>query len=351
MRKGILVLKSFVFVMLFVMAFIVTSVGVIAEYEGEFGTIVGDVIATFHDIVTISIYPSQMPSGNFHWNDNFGFDTPLGGGLFLATPFEQGSVNGIVNPFESVPIFNLNTTNPSAIGFMQLDDNGEIIHLEGNVDWMGMAIYSVISTADNHRFTSTPDMPQVPELVVLQPSGGSVLSEGSPSLIFGSSSLLGLDLLLVIYSEYGGTGTAIALLRFDENYAPALDSQHAPTEEQLYDLVSDEVESELEEQTTDPVALPEPDLIPETTPDPPLVVEVAEAVETPVSTPTIQPTNTATVYHAHFLNLRRGAGVSYQAFAVLARGETVTILGHRGGWVNVETASGTGWVFSRYLDI
>ena len=89
------------------------------------------------------------------------------------------------------------------------------------------------------------------------------------------------------------------------------------------------------------VAIPEPEST--------LTIEVVETPE-PV-TSTIHSANTATVTNAHFLNLRRGAGVSYNAFAVLSRGDEVTVLGRRGGWVNVETSRGTGWVFGRYLDI
>ena len=110
-------------------------------------------------------------------------------------------------------------------------------------------------------------------------------------------------------------------------------------------------------ETPEPIPVAEVVDAPEPTPivevvetlEPIPVVEVVEA-PTPVA-PVIQPANTATVANAHFLNLRRGAGVSYHAFAVLARGDQVTVLGHRGGWVNVETARGTGWVFGRYLDI
>jgi len=99
------------------------------------------------------------------------------------------------------------------------------------------------------------------------------------------------------------------------------------------------VETIEEEPVIEPVTLPEP-------------LPVTELIDTPATiAPIIQTANTARVTNAHFLNLHRGAGVNYQAFAVLARGDEVTILGQRGGWVNVETARGTGWVFGRYLDI
>ena len=58
--------------------------------------------------------------------------------------------------------------------------------------------------------------------------------------------------------------------------------------------------------------------------------------------------NTATVIRD--LNLRRGPGVSYEAFNHVLAGDTVVVLEIRGGWVKVETDRGTGWVFGRYLD-
>jgi len=49
------------------------------------------------------------------------------------------------------------------------------------------------------------------------------------------------------------------------------------------------------------------------------------------------------------LNLRRGPGVSYEAFNHVLAGDTVVVLETRGTWVKVETDKGTGWVFGRYL--
>jgi len=143
-------------------------------------------------------------------------------------------------------------------------------------------------------------------------------------------------------------GASIGTITITEEIAELTETPAAPTaESEEVELDTEEVENDVEEPAIEPVAVPEPIVTyePESLP----VVEVIEA-PAPVA-PVIQPANTATVTNAHFLNLRRGAGVSYHAFAVLARGDTVTILGHRGGWVNVETARGTGWVFGRYLDI
>jgi len=116
------------------------------------------------------------------------------------------------------------------------------------------------------------------------------------------------------------------------------------------EAVEDEIEAEKETESEEPDPVPEPTPVVEVV-EAPEPLPTVEVIEAPAPAPVIQAANTAIVTNAHFLNLRRGAGVSYNAFAVLARGDKVTILSQRGGWVNVETARGTGWVFGRYLDI
>ena len=56
-----------------------------------------------------------------------------------------------------------------------------------------------------------------------------------------------------------------------------------------------------------------------------------------------------TVDYAHFLNVRRGPGVNHAAFNHLARGDVITVLEYRGGWVRVDTNRGQGWIFAGYL--
>ncbi|MCL2420838.1 MAG: copper amine oxidase N-terminal domain-containing protein [Defluviitaleaceae bacterium] len=225
MKNIFYILKSFVYAMLLVGVFAFTMVEAHATIndEGAYGTIVGDVLATFADTITISIYPPQTPSGNFEWNDNFGIDSTIGG-LPIATPFEEGSGNGIINQFESVPSFNLNISNPSSIGFMQQNEAGELISLEGKYDWIGLAFYTLISTSDTHRFTSTPAMPQPPNLILLQASGGSILTEGNPFGVMGSRSFIGLEILVVIYPGRDSPGTVITHLIFDEDSPPTASS-------------------------------------------------------------------------------------------------------------------------------
>ena len=156
----------------------------------------------------------------------------------------------------------------------------------------------------------------------------------------GSTVVLGEGLFRV--SMDGSFGTPfLYIIVHSSNEAPV------PVEQVEEPEIIEELE---EEPAVEPVATPEPiepPYIPEPMPEPVIAPPVVEA---PI-TPTVQPANTATVTNAHFLNLRRGAGISYNAFAVLTRGDTVTVLGQRGGWVNVETDRGTGWVFGRYLDI
>lgn len=167
-------------------------------------------------------------------------------------------------------------------------------------------------------------------------------------IVDGGGYFYGSNIRSVNYSEESSSeGRLIVFYVFAEEVVVAT-PQPAPVVEATPEIV-EEIELEQEEPVIVSIAPPEPVVTPEPTPVPTPVVEVTE-VPTPVA-PIIQPTNTATVTNAHFLNLRRGAGVNYQAFAVLSRGDEVTILGQRGGWVNVETARGTGWVFGRYLDI
>lgn len=84
-------------------------------------------------------------------------------------------------------------------------------------------------------------------------------------------------------------------------------------------------------------------------------VGVVEIIETPAAIElevAIEPSaNTATVANCRYLHLRRGPGASYVAFNHLVVGDVVTVLEVRGGWVQVYTHRGTGWVFGRYLDI
>ena len=56
-----------------------------------------------------------------------------------------------------------------------------------------------------------------------------------------------------------------------------------------------------------------------------------------------------TVDYAHFLNVRRGPGVSHAAFNHLARGAVVTVLEFRHGWVRVNVGGTDGWIYAAYL--
>ena len=56
-----------------------------------------------------------------------------------------------------------------------------------------------------------------------------------------------------------------------------------------------------------------------------------------------------TVDYAHFLNVRRGPGVSHAAFTYLSRGTVVTVLEFRYGWVRVNTTRGEGWISASFL--
>jgi uncharacterized protein YgiM (DUF1202 family) len=64
---------------------------------------------------------------------------------------------------------------------------------------------------------------------------------------------------------------------------------------------------------------------------------------------------TATVVNCNALNIRRGPGVSHEAFNHLLRGDVIRILENKGNWYQIEAVKGDktviGWVYGAYLDI
>ena len=111
---------------------------------------------------------------------------------------------------------------------------------------------------------------------------------------------------------------------------------------------------EAQPQPTQPVAppviyTPAPPVTPPPVEAPPAqpVTPPPVAVYTPAPT---QPTPQATMYvTASFLNQRRAPGNEYAIVGVLSRGDAVTITGQHGGWRQVTSRHGEGWVFIRYL--
>ena len=92
----------------------------------------------------------------------------------------------------------------------------------------------------------------------------------------------------------------------------------------------------------------------------PPVVEVPASVEPSVEFVTPEPVvtsepgsgvRTATVTNATWLNVRRGAGINFTAFAAIPRGYTATIIGQRGSWLQLQTRYGIGWSYMGYLVI
>ncbi|MCL1998465.1 MAG: Ltp family lipoprotein [Turicibacter sp.] len=57
----------------------------------------------------------------------------------------------------------------------------------------------------------------------------------------------------------------------------------------------------------------------------------------------------ATVDFANSVNVRRGAGNNFAAFAFFRRGDVVTVLDYERGWVRVDTYRGEGWMFGGFL--
>jgi len=175
-------------------------------------------VAEFGDLSVIVWNREGDPivsAGYFYWDDNFGFDTPLVADMFLATPFEEGSINGLVEPFESVRSFNVNVAEWPSIGvFMQGDDGGWIGPDGNNIDFMGVAFYLLLPTSEVLRLTSTPFMPQPPELIVLNPSGGFIVTSDFFIGSLASVSWSGHQVLFVVYVD-DEPGIAVAHFIFD----------------------------------------------------------------------------------------------------------------------------------------
>lgn len=109
-------------------------------------------------------------------------------------------------------------------------------------------------------------------------------------------------------------------------------------------------------ETTPPSVVLPPPVTPPATLTPPAPPEVApappvqEAPPTPAAVETPSAPASATLrVNTHALTLRSGAGNGYNPIGWLRAGDTVTEISRQGGWVQVETARGTGWVFGRYL--
>lgn len=56
-----------------------------------------------------------------------------------------------------------------------------------------------------------------------------------------------------------------------------------------------------------------------------------------------------TVDFASHVNVRRGPGNHYTSFTHVTRGDIVTALEYRGGWVRLDTPQGMGWMFAGFL--
>ena len=73
---------------------------------------------------------------------------------------------------------------------------------------------------------------------------------------------------------------------------------------------------------------------------------------TPTETPTETPVETKTgKVTASSLNVRAGAGTSYDKVAKLTKGTAVTVLDEKDGWYKIESGSVTGWVSAEYISL
>ena len=59
--------------------------------------------------------------------------------------------------------------------------------------------------------------------------------------------------------------------------------------------------------------------------------------------------STQVVDYATALNVRRGIGTNHAAFTHLNRGDSITVLEFRSGWVRIDTTRGQGWIYAGYL--
>jgi len=225
------------------------------------------------------------------------------------------------------------------------------IHLPPNTSYQDYFNYIAVNST---RMSVETTMLQLTtgEMIPDPNSSDEFLSEYLYIVPAGSTVVLGEGLYRVSMDGSFGTPFLYIVVHGSIETPEPVEEVYEPAEEP--EVIEEPVTETEEEPATESVTLPElveqqpaPLILPEPVTEPLPVIEVVAAPVTPI----IQAANTATVTNAHFLNLRRGAGVNYQAFAVLARGDTVTVLDRSGGWVNVETTKGTGWVFGRYLDI
>ncbi len=80
----------------------------------------------------------------------------------------------------------------------------------------------------------------------------------------------------------------------------------------------------------------------------------ADGTVTPTETPTEKPTETPVETKtgkvtASSLNVRSGAGTTYDKVAKITKGTAVTVLDEKDGWYKIETGSVTGWVSGEYI--
>jgi len=94
--------------------------------------------------------------------------------------------------------------------------------------------------------------------------------------------------------------------------------------------IAEEVTEEVAEVTAEPV---------------PIVTLPATVPDTAVGT------NRAQVVNAWFLNVRAGAGIDHNAVGFLARGDVVSVLEERFGWLLIANDSLQGWSYSGYLEM
>ena len=76
----------------------------------------------------------------------------------------------------------------------------------------------------------------------------------------------------------------------------------------------------------------------------------ADGTVTPTETPTETPVETKTgKVTASSLNVRAGAGTTYDKVAKLTKGTAVKVLDEKDGWYKIESGSVTGWVSGEYI--
>lgn len=79
--------------------------------------------------------------------------------------------------------------------------------------------------------------------------------------------------------------------------------------------------------------------------------DTTDPVTSPTADPDVSPQNKAAIITADVLNVRAGAGGSFNKIGVVRYGDKLPILAHSNGWYKVSIGDLTGWISGDYLNV